>query len=268
MISPIRIYHIDDNLADLQLSRSVLRESLEEASIETFTSATEALDALEGNDVDCIVSDYEMPETSGFEFLTEVRARDPRTPFIIFTGHGSEEIAEKALEAGATDYVRKTASLDCYTLLANRIRNAIERTEAITELEEIRDRFRALAESSSFGVVSIDERSTVLYANQAMESILGYTPDELVGESLLKIIPPRLHEAHLEAVTQYVTTRSRALDWDWITLPGQHKDGSEIPVGLSFGEARIEGELIFTSIIRDLREHDSTELATDSSVPE
>jgi PAS domain S-box-containing protein len=78
--------------------------------------------------------------------------------------------------------------------------------------------------------VTIATESRVQFVNPDVESILGYTPDELLGESLTKIIPDALEDSHLEAVDRFLSTGSNQLDWNHIELPGQHKDGHEVPL--------------------------------------
>jgi len=68
------------------------------------TYATRIHDArtlIETEPITCIVSDYEMPDQNGLEFLRTVRETHPELPFILFfTGKGSEEIASEAISAG------------------------------------------------------------------------------------------------------------------------------------------------------------------------
>jgi putative two-component system response regulator len=56
---------------------------------------------------DCIIADYNMSGASGLELLAEVRKTDAEIPFLILTGHGSEDLAVKATGAGANGYLKK-----------------------------------------------------------------------------------------------------------------------------------------------------------------
>jgi PAS domain S-box-containing protein len=100
--------------------------------------------------------------------------------------------------------------------------------------------------------VTIDENSTVKYASDAFEDILGYTSRELVNESLLAIIPERFHEKHRAGIARYLREGRKRREWGWIELPGLHRDGHEVPLGVSFGETTIEGEQRFTALVRDI----------------
>ena len=136
-----RVLHVDDDQAIGDLLETYLEESVEreEFVVTTVSSVAEAWDVLDNRTVDCIVCDHRMPETTGIEFLREIRADDPHTPFILFTNKGSAGVVEEAIDAGATDYVRKGSNHEQYEVLANRIVNAVKQERgriARTQLKE------------------------------------------------------------------------------------------------------------------------------------
>ncbi|MDZ7850286.1 MAG: PAS domain S-box protein [Halodesulfurarchaeum sp.] len=137
---PIRVLLVDEDADFADMAATILEQN-ERFVVVTASSAKEGRSHLDEADVDCIVSDYKMPEQNGIEFLEAVRENHPDLPFILFTGKGSEEVASEALSAGATDYLQKRAGTEQYDLLANRIRNAVDQyrsTERTRDLERIR----------------------------------------------------------------------------------------------------------------------------------
>ncbi|MFB6297137.1 MAG: ATP-binding protein [Salinirussus sp.] len=134
--SLIRVLHVDDDPEFADLTATMLEDNGQFA-VETATSASAGLERLDA-DVDCIVSDYEMPGTDGIEFLETVRERRPDLPFILFTGRGSESIASEAISAGVTDYLQKRPGTEQYELLANRITNAVDQARAGRRAEKQR----------------------------------------------------------------------------------------------------------------------------------
>lgn len=116
------------------------------------------------------------------------------------------------------------------------------------------DFFRSLVEHGSDAIVSIDENSTILYANQAVERVFGYEPQELVGEKLTILMPDRFRADHFEAVDAYLKTGERQLDWSSIQLPAVHKEGHEVQLSITFEEHSYEGKRIFSGIMRDVSE--------------
>lgn len=130
---PINVLHVDDDPAFAKMAAEFLTREDEQLNIHTETCPADALEYLrDGSDeVDCIVSDYDMPERTGLDLLKLVREAYGDIPFILFTGKGSEEIASEAISAGVDEYLQKGSGTDKYTVLANRIRTltAKRRTE-------------------------------------------------------------------------------------------------------------------------------------------
>lgn len=123
----------------------------------------------------------------------------------------------------------------------------MERMDREQEFEQ----FRAIAETASEAFVTIDERSTIQFANPAVEEIFGYESDELVDEPLTVLMPDELSERHYESLRRYLETGERRLDWEYIELPGLHKEGHEVPLAISFTKYDYGDEQFFTGIIRD-----------------
>ena len=103
----IRVLHVDDDADFAALAATLVERRADRFDVETAPGASEALDRLTAADFDCVVSDYDMPERNGIEFLEAVRETHPEVPFILFTGKGSEEVASVAISAGVTDYLQK-----------------------------------------------------------------------------------------------------------------------------------------------------------------
>jgi PAS domain S-box-containing protein len=114
--------------------------------------------------------------------------------------------------------------------------------------------FEKLVQRGSDAIISIDEESRVVFANESVERVFGYEPEELIGERLTVIMPDRFHGQHFAAVEQYLNTGERTLDWNDIRLPAQHKQGHEIPLSITFEEHSYEGRRVFSGIMRDITE--------------
>jgi CheY-like chemotaxis protein len=110
---PIRILHVDDEPADLEITRIFLRRETKNGfEIDGVLSAEEAMEKLESEQFDVVVADYKMPGMDGLEFLETLRKsrKYAHTPFILFTGKGNSGVAEKALEKGADRYISKSGN--------------------------------------------------------------------------------------------------------------------------------------------------------------
>jgi len=142
---PIRILHVDDEPDFADMSADFLERENSRFEVKTATSVSEGLDRLADSEFDCLVSDYDMPEISGIEFLSVVRKKYPELPFILYTGKGSETVAGGAISAGVTDYLQKESGASQYELLANRITNAVEKRRARAIVEETEARLQTVA---------------------------------------------------------------------------------------------------------------------------
>jgi PAS domain S-box-containing protein len=227
----IRVLHVDDDQEFAALTAEVLERESERLEVTAVTSAAEGLDRLAGQEqpVDCVVSDYDMPGRDGIEFLEAVREEYPDLPFILFTGKGNEETAAEAVRAGATDYLQKNSGTDQYALLANRVTNAVEKYAAEREVRETRRRFAKLLEGSADYVHVLNRDGTVEYISPAIERVLGYDPERVVGEDALKYIHPD-DRATVEAgmadiagelgaeTTVEVRARHADGDWRWVAV--------------------------------------------------
>ena len=112
--------------------------------------------------------------------------------------------------------------------------------------------FQALADALPDGIIVLDTNSDIQYANPAVERILGYPPGELVGSSKVTIIPPRLRQAHIDALQQYLETGERKINWTYVELPGQHRAGHEVPLGVSLNDFWYDDDRYFVGLFRDI----------------
>lgn len=120
------VLHVDDEPAFAEMTAAHVERLTDGIGLIVESDASDALDRLSEQEIDCIVSDYQMPGMNGLTFLEQVRDTDPDLPFVLYTAHGSEAVASDALSLGATDYLQKGRGADQYELLVNRITNAVE----------------------------------------------------------------------------------------------------------------------------------------------
>jgi len=125
----LRVLHIDDEVSHLDLSKAFLEMVDEDMAIESVASSKEALKLLKSETYDCVVSDFQMPDLDGIELAKRIREFSD-VPIILYTGRGSEEVAETAFTAGVDDYIRKEINPRHYQVLARRIRVVVVKKRA------------------------------------------------------------------------------------------------------------------------------------------
>ena len=183
----IRVLHVDDDEAFVDMAATFLERADERLNVRTATSVEEAKAILaDWDEVDCIVSDYDMPGRTGVEFLEVVREDRPGLPFVLYTGKGSEEIASDAISAGVTDYLQKESGTDQYTVLANRITNAVESRRsqrALTERNRELRQYERMINSMQEAACIYDAEGRYVVVNEYLADWYGATRAELEGRS-------------------------------------------------------------------------------------
>jgi len=177
---PIRILHVDDEENQLEFTKLFLEEIDKDVVIDSVSDPDEAVRLASRNDYDCIVSDYKMLSMSGVELAQRVRERS-RVPFILYTGQGSEEVAQLAFEAGVDDYLKKEPEPSHYQVLAKRVRQNVEKYRA----EQL---YRRVVDESRDGIIILTGAS-VAFANEAATKMMCSGEEEsLVGRSILDCV--------------------------------------------------------------------------------
>jgi len=132
-----RILIIDDDPDQLALLTHHVEAGRQFRTM-TADGGAEGLERVAEEPPDLVLCDLMMPEMDGIAFTARLRESRPTLPVIIVTAKGSEEEAERAFEAGATDFVRKPV---VPSVLRARIQRALEevpRRELLQEAEKAR----------------------------------------------------------------------------------------------------------------------------------
>ncbi|MFB6233237.1 MAG: response regulator [Haloarculaceae archaeon] len=185
------VLHVDDEPSFTELVQTFLHRQNEKFEVETANRVNEALERISEDSIDCIVSDYDMPGKNGIEFLKAVRSCSSDLPFILYTGKGSEEVASDAISAGATDYIQKQTETDHYTLLANRIRNAVEQYHAQATARRTDERYHNLVDTAPIPILLFDTDGHCVYANDSSLTFLNAdTYAEVENEPFTRFLHP------------------------------------------------------------------------------
>lgn len=105
----IRILVVDDASFIRDMVKKHLREKIPGAEVYEAVDGSRALATIKSQNIDLILSDWEMPNMSGEELLRAVRSSDQgaATPFVMISSRGDRNHVIKAVESGVSDYLTK-----------------------------------------------------------------------------------------------------------------------------------------------------------------
>ncbi|MDK2975480.1 MAG: hypothetical protein PWP08_1851 [Methanofollis sp.] len=185
----ISVLLIDDDPMILDVTSLYLQRE-GEFSVTTCEGASGALHILENKSFDAIISDYEMPDMNGIEFLKVVRARGDTSPFIIFTGRGREDVVIEALNNGANFYLQKGGDPKIqFAELKNMIRQAVQNTRAEAALRVSETRYRVVVESQTELISRFLPDGTQVFVNEAFCRYYGLSSADLIGKRFFSNVP-------------------------------------------------------------------------------
>ena len=181
MNESLRILLVDDNPDDRALVVRALQRDFPGFQFDHITDAKSFAVALEAEDCDLVITDYQLRWTDGMIVLRSVKLRWPDCPVIMFTGTGSEEVAVEAMKSGLDDYVLKTTRH--YARLPGAVRLASERRAQLRALREAESRYLALFNNVPIGIWKAAPEGKIIDVNPAAVQLLGYPS----RESLLSV---------------------------------------------------------------------------------
>jgi len=259
----IRVLHVDDDASILEISKQILLDLNSHFDIDQACCVDDAFKKLAVENYDVVISDYEMPQKDGLQFLKELRGQNNEIPFVLFTGKGREEVAVKALNLGADRYINKIGNTETvYAELSDALIKTIERKTSKKLHAESESKYRKLVENSLLGIAIIQSSPTrSVFANSAMGKIFGYSPEE-IGNFSSEGISKTIHPDDREKLFNRLKKLSEGKDIEpSCEFRGIRKDGSTIWVELSSSLIEYNGRLAVQGVFLDITERKKAELA-------
>lgn len=119
-----KIVIVDDEIIILKsLEKGLCKRQYD---VLTFTNGYKALEAIENQPVNLIITDIIMDEINGIQLLKKIKEINPELPVIMITGYGELSSAIEAMRNGADDYLLKPCNLD---ELIFSVQNSLEKQE-------------------------------------------------------------------------------------------------------------------------------------------
>lgn len=122
----------------------------------------------------------------------------------------------------------------------------------------------AIAEDA---VISVDSDQNILYFNRGAEKIFGYGADEVMGKPLYMLIPARFIDSHKRGIEVFSRSQASARSMgESSVLHGLRRDGSEFPAEGSISRLELNGETVFSIIMRDVTERERSKASLEEAL--
>lgn len=184
-MSDIRVLYIEDD----ESQRKQLSEDLRSRGFDVtnVSSGTEGLRVLNSEGIDLVLCDLNMPGMSGLEVLQKTHEKQPDLPVVLITAHGTIQIAVKAMQDGAYDFMIKPVQP---AEVETTIRNALEKAALISRLQRSEKNLEVILDNVPDIIYSLTPGGEFISLNRAAEIILGYKNEEILGTSVFDLIYP------------------------------------------------------------------------------
>lgn len=190
----LSILIVEDNPGDLFLLEEHLRLTrLPVAKVFKASSAAQAIEILENNEITVVLLDLSLPDSSGFNSYSLVEEHAATTSIIVLTGLADMDLALETMANGAQDYLIKGEFDE--RLLAKSIQYSIERNRIRLSLIESNESYRNLFFNNPLPIFIWDLNTLqILEANDVAQAEYGYTHEELLHMSVLNLCEEKFHE--------------------------------------------------------------------------
>lgn len=129
-----------------------------------------------------------------------------------------------------------------------------EQARARELLQSSTERIRAIIDTATEGIVTIDARGTVESFNGSAERMFGYRAGDVIGRNVSMLMPMPFQGEHDSYLQRYLRTGERRVIGIGREVVGLRRNGTTFPIDLSVGEGRIGERVFFTAIMRDITE--------------
>jgi len=216
-----------------------------------------------------VLTDIMMPGMDGIEVLKRIKQINPETEVIVITGQGDMDLAIKALQLEASDFITKPVGNEIVSVALRRAEERLRTRRMLREYtndlenkveeatEELKKRYEFegnLIRHSIDGIIGTDEQGTVIIFNQGAERIFGYSEDEVIGKMNISSLYP-LDTAEEMGRRLDRGERRTASVGNWQEAFVSDKGGRKIPVRFSGSPLYRDGKVIGSvRFFHDLRE--------------
>jgi len=187
----LRVLNIEDSNRDAALLQRHIAKAGYELVFERVDTADAMRRMLQCREWDLIIADYSVPSFGALEAIRVLKDLDMDIPFIVISGSVEDDVAVRAMLAGAHDYLMKdnlTRLVPAIEREIDEAKNRRARKQAEAAMRESEERYRLLFESIPLPAYVVDQETLRFHAvNEAMVRHYGYTRAQLMSMTILDI---------------------------------------------------------------------------------
>ena len=268
----IRVLLVDDDPGVLAALADTVASAPDLEVVGTARDAHGAVEAAESMRPDVVVLDVRMPGGGGVEAARQVAAGAPDAVIVALSAHEEKVTALQMIEAGAVAYVVKggpeEAILDAIrrakrgqmsmpadlgaTLIRDLARDVRERERSEAGLRRSEERSTAILDAVPDAMVIIGPNGAIEMMNHGAEKLFGYSPGELLSQTVEALVPERYRHVH-ETQRVQVAAKPYARPMDaGLHFACRRKDGTEFPADISLSPLETPEGMKTIAAIRDI----------------
>lgn len=129
----------------------------------------------------------------------------------------------------------------------------------VIENGKMEEKLNGFLESSPDAIVIVNKEGKIVVSNSHTERLLGYTPQELTGQTVAILVSERYRKVYLQQYAVFFANRGDQMTATSLELSAIHKDGREFPIEICMKPLETEQGILVTSAIRDISQRKQTE---------
>ena len=129
----------------------------------------------------------------------------------------------------------------------------------VIENGKMEEKLNGFLESSPDAIVIVNKEGKIVVSNSHTERLLGYTPQELAGQTVAILVSERYRKVYLQQYAVFFANRGDQMTTTSLELSAIHKDGREFPIEICMKPLETEQGILVTSAIRDISQRKQTE---------
>ena len=260
---PLRVLILEDKPSDAELMVDELRQAGFEPDWRRVDTEADYLAHLDPVP-DIILADYSLPQWDAPHALRALQERGLDVPFVMVSGTVGEDVAVECIKQGAADYLLKDRMARLGSAVVKALedkRLRAEKRQAEAELKRLKEFNENIVQTMAEGIILQNAEGVFTFVNPAAAAIMGYTPEELVGQHWTAVIPPDQHAA-IHAADE----RRKRGAFDRYEVDVVCKDGARRTVWVSGSPRFEEGRFVATmAVFTDITERKQAEEALRAS---